>query len=666
MQRPNKPEKSSITNVSGAIISFRIREFLSLSYSAQTKIIQQMQQIFANLLEITVQGDKLSWQWINHLDGSFTFFLEDSSDELSSSTQLFVCLAFAIGLKFYERKKEWPYTFTIALHWDDDVQVVRNRILLQTINSQKLFVAHHIVSFVECSPILIAKEAFEKMDSPLFGEQLSDSCEHLVSILKQAVGNDLSFVFPPLKASYTLDASDRYYLQPIALQDYQHRETQWYTFAIDGVSKASKVGDLALPMEQMSIIYNPIQYLTQQTDVILSDLIKHLVWSDEIVLIGITHHLLPGALTQAIQERHAFWRMIQIVFPNRNNIQRLIDEHQIPEERLSEWEASRVNVQRILENGAPEDLHQWECLECIQDLSFVGSRYTHNGQTYIRFAPLLLGSDPRYTMHITIGSNTTLFAQISHTIDDMVLHRAKVLHDSKIQRTAPLTEWDILGQHDQGMIRYRGVFNRANLASVQLLEGLTFPVVLIVLYVEAWEGTHVVLQERTTWNATSDIGTYSNISGRLCTDDVVSLYPDRFWVNSSTNDIAATKAFNDFSNLSEGSVLDEGIWRQAAVRELHEELGLNITPERLEKRASCHLERKDGNLFFHIYSLKLRQELQIDELLLIHQKRPSAALRQFRKSELRQLYDQNKFNRLLQARYAELFLPLFEQINIAP
>jgi 8-oxo-dGTP pyrophosphatase MutT (NUDIX family) len=413
-------------------------------------------------------------------------------------------------------------------------------------------------------------------------------------------------------------------------------------------------------IEQLLVgIYDRVQRLAQQLDTIDSDLVERLIRSDEIVLIGITHRLLPAALFQAIKVRRAFWRKIQVVYPNRTNLQQLIDERQIPSECLNEWEASKIRIQNFYLRHAGQLLPHWECLESVQDLSFIGSRYKYNEQAYIQFTPLLLGSDPHDTKQIIISNNISLFDQISRAIDAVVLHSAKILHSG-------LPEWDLLGQYDQGIFRYLGILNRAQVANPPELEGLAFPVVLIVLYVRTFLGTRLVLQERTIYNSMNDTGTYSNISGRLCTDDVVSLHPGHFWVDFTTSNIVATNAFNDFSNLREGDVLDEIVWRRAAVRELQEELGLDIDYDRLEKRFTCYLEReKRGNLFFQIFSLQLSQELHNDELALIEQRRPDASLNQYRIKDLWHVYNERKFNSLLQAHFTDLFLPLFQQIHIA-
>jgi hypothetical protein len=390
-------------------------------------------------------------------------------------------------------------------------------------------------------------------------------------------------------------------------------------------------------------------------------LVRQLIWSDEIVLIGITHHLLPVALIQAFKERRTFWRKIQVVYPNCDNMHRLIKERQVPDRRLSEWEASKRNVQIIFSRQHSQHSSRWECLECMQDLYFVGSRYKRNEQAYVRFAPLLLESDPRDITQLTIGSNIALFDQFSHAIDAMLIC------SNLLDEWAILTkEWILLGKYDKGIFYYLGITNRVNVKATATHEGMAFPVVLVVLYTETLEGTYAVLQERMIYNTPDHIGTYSNISSRLCTDDVVGLYPGRFQAEPTTNDIVATNTFNQFSGLSRRIVLENVVWRNGARRTLREQFGLDVHPDRLEKQPSHYLKREDGDLFFQIFSLKLRRDLEIDEWEMIQQQCPYAALKQFSMSELQQLYSENKFNHLLQDQFIDLFVPMYQQVDIIP
>jgi cellulose biosynthesis protein BcsQ len=263
----------------------------------------------------------------------------------------------------------------------------------------------------------------------------------------------------------------------------------------------------------------------------------------------------------------------------------------------------------------------------------------------------------------------TLAALVAHNLsstDILIKNRDSFVAMVKRWPTSLNKEWILLGEYDKGSFHYYGIINSTNIRTIPEHADIVFPAIEILLYTETLEGTCAVLQERTIYNSANEIGTYSNISSRLCTDDVISLSPGRFWIDSTTSDLVASRTFDAFSGLSGGMVLDNIVWRIGAVRTLQEQFGLDIHPDRLDMRASHYLKREHGDLFYQIFSLKLRRDLEIDEWEMIQQQRPYAALKQLRMSELQQLHSENKLNRLLQVGFADLFLPLFEQIQIAP
>jgi 8-oxo-dGTP pyrophosphatase MutT (NUDIX family) len=128
----------------------------------------------------------------------------------------------------------------------------------------------------------------------------------------------------------------------------------------------------------------------------------------------------------------------------------------------------------------------------------------------------------------------------------------------------------------------------------------------------------------------------------------------------------ATNKFNTFSGWSSGHILSDDVWKQAAVRELGEELGLEISMDRLQLRGSHYLQRDDGNLYFQIYSLLLQSDTTLNkhELDIISQRRPYVSLRQFTFPELEGLWRQQKLNRLLQNKFLDVFVPIFSELRI--
>jgi len=385
-----------------------------------------------------------------------------------------------------------------------------------------------------------------------------------------------------------------------------------------------------------------------------TNLLDVLLHSDEVTLIGITHHELPDALNRALEVRSKFWSKIQIVYPNVNNMHRLIDDGIMPNNRLDEWEASRVTVQMILEGKRAQYASQWSCVDCMQPLSFIGSRAVVGRKSNIRFTPLLSGLDPRNLIPINISTNTGLFAQISQAFDLVV------------SNCAAIVEWDLIGVNhvDQSVFRYYGIIPRVSISALVTPRNAVFPITVILPYVKSLDGSYVVLQERTALNATNAIGKISTISTRVCTADVVNLHPGRFWMNLDANPRPATDTFNALSGLFEGAVLDKIVWRRAASRSLREELGLDIALNRLTEWRQVTHDSNGSKLYFQVFALELRQDLLVDELGLIMQRRPNAAMRKYRLTELQRLYENDRLNHLLQTQFETVFLPLFQQIQV--
>jgi 8-oxo-dGTP pyrophosphatase MutT (NUDIX family) len=240
-----------------------------------------------------------------------------------------------------------------------------------------------------------------------------------------------------------------------------------------------------------------------------------------------------------------------------------------------------------------------------------------------------------------------------------------------------ISEWDLFGriitnEDDEPQFSYGGIVNRAKISlelkNTQGFSEFCFPVVLIMLYTERFGDFKSVIQERTPYNATSDIGTFSNISGRISTDDVHEPggKGNYFTLSFDSSALVATNKFNAFCGWSAGKILPDSIWKQAAIRELEEELGLDVSPERLKLRGSHYLQRDDGNLYFQIYSLLLLSDVSLNkhELDIIGQRRPYVSLKEFTFPELEGLWRQKKLNRLLQNKFLDVFVPNFSELQI--
>jgi hypothetical protein len=163
----------------------------------------------------------------------------------------------------------------------------------------------------------------------------------------------------------------------------------------------------------------------------------------------------------------------------------------------------------------------------------------------------------------------------------------------------------------------------------------------------------------------SNIDKFSNISGWVNDLDVYSAegqdIENRDYSEESNSEVA-TEKFNNQLNLNAGCLLQEKIWKVAAVREIQEELGLIVKPDRLKPHRSA-IEPK-GHKFFKIFSLKLIVNNQTNELAMIKKFRPYAGLNEngFTLTQLKEYRDKWKLNTLLQTRLDDIFLPIFQKL----
>ena len=69
-------------------------------------------------------------------------------------------------------------------------------------------------------------------------------------------------------------------------------------------------------------------------------------------------------------------------------------------------------------------------------------------------------------------------------------------------------------------------------------------------------------------------------------------------------------------------------------------------------------------LRFHIYSLELMGGINAHELESIKKIRPQANLNAFNLSQLKSLKEKNELNKLLQKKFEDVFLSIFEDLGI--
>jgi 8-oxo-dGTP pyrophosphatase MutT (NUDIX family) len=294
-------------------------------------------------------------------------------------------------------------------------------------------------------------------------------------------------------------------------------------------------------------------------------------------------------------------------------------------------------------------------LEFEGNLPFVGNWFISERNASVRVAPILPGCDMKKSYYMEVFKGMEAYTQLAQAFSVIC------------SRSSRVVEWDIYGQFKEGELQYQGIVNRQKWDELGQIGRFCFPIVLIMLHADIEGGPKSILQERTIFNASDDIDTFSNISGRvtdmdICTAKALALPP--YIDYQDTDDDIATTAFNDRTNMKPGDPLPPGTWEAAAIREIREELGLRVTPDRLKHHCTYHLKRANGDLFFKIFSLKLRRTLNVDELEIIEDSRPYVKLSAFDLPLLRNYHENSRFNRLLQREFEKVFVSIFRELGI--
>ena len=400
--------------------------------------------------------------------------------------------------------------------------------------------------------------------------------------------------------------------------------------------------------------------------------IKKLVEADKVCIIGITHEGTKGFLAEALKERNnKFWDELQIVFPNREIIETILDEREV-EERKNAWEGARRSLFLFLiEQTKDHGPNNWQCLEFDRNLPFIGNKLIGKKNSVIRIAPILPGESAKEVFYTEILEGTKAYDQLSKAFDRVC------------ELSLPLNERLVFGKLNQekSNILYKGLLERTILDKfIQETSGLNycFPVVLVMLHTQKFGKRYSILQKRTELNATGDTGTYSNISGRIIDLDVlrsssntnlIQRYLElisKILKHSLEKNMDADyfdeikSAFENMLGQEEPLEISMDAWKQAAVREIKEELGLFINKTRLEYQRTAPLPKVDYSLFFCIFSLDLSNK----EFEKIEKLRPDADLKPFSFNELESYWAEQKLNRLLQSEFHTVFVPIFEKLGI--
>jgi hypothetical protein len=625
--------------LSGAVLYANVLDFSTLLPPDQDKAADFMSQESERFLEAF--GPSC---WLDFRGGDFLLFLERKPYERREDA---LTKVFLFGLQLQLKTSGQPFKLGVTLHWEDNATwcYLGNRSYLMgpVLNETQL-----LMSFSDGGHFFLSENAYRDLRP-----QLHEAEHTSFSDLLRAISGRLDKVWPDLHLLEETYKTYKCYCEIFTFHDRHKRQHDLYNLYVMDSRYQVCMGNPSTPQHRVAIEYRDKREIYPQ-----QAFIQRLVEADEVSIIALTHEgtamFLQKALALREEQGKGFWNQLQVVFPGQSVLKEIIDQHPTTQVRFDRWEDGKRSVFHFLLSKGSDCLSRWECLEYNGNLPFVGNWFIGAQNTSVRVMPVLPGADMRETYYMEVFKGTPAYKQLSDAFGAIC------------SRTSWITEWNIYGRLEREEFHYYGVVNRKRWGT---RKQFCFPIVLIMLHAEVETGLRSILQKRTIYNGANDIGTFSNISGRMTALDVYvakGLRPqiDFDYDYQDKRDDIATSQFNAQAGLKRGDPLPSDVWEVAAVREIQEELGLEITRDRLKHHCTYYLEREDGDLFFRIFSLKLRHDASVDELQIIEDARPHANLSNFNLSRLRQSHRECKFNRLLQKKFEEVFLPIFQELGI--
>jgi hypothetical protein len=390
--------------------------------------------------------------------------------------------------------------------------------------------------------------------------------------------------------------------------------------------------------------------------------IQRLATHDECVIIGITNeHLARQYLIPALADRSAdgkgFWRRLVVIFASSEAAARLIEDRPA-EDRVHRRAAGLRSVISFLRSEDPS-ANSWEVAEYRGDLPFVGNWLSGGSPNSIRLSPVLPGRAVDQTFTVELPESTVAYEEAKESF--IVIQN----------RSRKVGEWNLLGRVDGGTFRWREIVSRS--ASPALVNPATYEAVILVLvHGMSRRGRRVYLQLRSNLNGSTDLGLYSNISGKVTVDDVYDaaglrppllISPEE--ADALMGDILGQEV------LRPGEEIPNKVWLRAAIREVEEELGLKVGESRLKDHGHLTLVRpeRDTSLFFQVFSLELTSAIQdqrtVVEINEIRQHRPAAGMdKDFTLRDIRRLAEERSLNALLAAN-VDHFIEIYRSLEIS-
>ena len=610
----------------GVILCGNIMGFSTLKSDDRNRVIDFITS------ELQTFSGKYPYKWLDFQGGEFMLFLESSPQNGPSPKDAFL-RAFMLGLQMQWNSHGSSFRIGMTLHWEADGRwhKVKERDYL---TGKAIDEARLLMSFSGHDHFFISRQAYEVLWRDLFDAEETDLHTMLCILNEHVTFSNNWPLFREIKLG-DIDLSAQVSCNSFTFYDRHKRQHQLYNFIVQ--SEQYRIGNSIPPYHRVSVEYRSLREHNRQ-----NAFINRLIEADEVSIIGLTHEGTRRFLEEALHVRKTekgkgFWDRLQIVFPSRKIVNSFVDPDREEKDRIAAWVAAKRGVQEFLLNQGPNYIDHWECLEYDGPFPFIGNRFIGGRSKSVRIAPVLPGTDLRTVFYIEFFQGVTSYEQISKTFDYICTRSSKIV------------EWTLYGTWQENEFRYSGIVNRRRLGrlieqNISANRRICIPVVLIMLHTIYQGRKKSILQCRTLFNASSDIGKYSNISGRVTDMDVFNSqnlnnfsksYLHTTYSAIAPNDDQATVAFEEVSGWKKGDMLEDMVWKMTAIREVKEEIGLDLEkePERLVLQAEKYLWRKDRDLFFKLFSLELRRGVD-DELAIIEKLRPEANLHPFDKEKL--------------------------------
>lgn len=606
---------------------------------------------------------------------AFMLFIPAEGDD-GPAGALKKALLFGLHLQMQARRCAKPIDTCVIVHWEEWAmlrEVKANAYVSQHLIGVGLDLARRLMLLSDRPHVLLSRAAHKRLgEDDLKRENFADIRE------PAQLPTGFEILNLPGQAS-------RYAMDEFSVHDRYKFAHPVYSLHVALANGETEVGDAAPPQHRVGLEYRS----SQDVPMAQRTFTRILAEADHVTILGVTHETLPQYLHAAheirVEQHRGFWKKLQVVFPSERVVELTEDQARTKADRVEAWHRGQRSVFEFLLGFSREHQLEWDCLEFSGLLPFVGQRYMTADRKTIRIAPILPGGDVKESFYMEVFAGKA-YDQLSNSFD-FIIGKSKLF-----------VEWNLRGTLKRERFQFDGLVSRRQIDECVKAEKAAgrhapcFPVVLVMLHVRLGVPRRAVLQERTRYNAASDHGKLSNISGLMVDHDIFQALiaevgtprPSDDYLRknylSSPDPLTASLAFLHETrphvtlNQPISPETMERAWRAAAVRELYDELGLRVRPEDLQlERTNCKFERSDmdppRDLLFQIFSLDLSTSTDDgrDDTLLkfIQTARPNSALQLFTMDEMKKAHASGqRFNSLLQKKFKEIFLPIYKKLEL--